>query len=546
MRVTALVLRFISKTRQSIAEGRSRPSSVPNPAPEVERVSTLEKEEALLSWLRIAQHQSFSKEIRHCKRNTDRTNTNEHLLPLQNNSKLKNLTPRWNESTKLLVLTGRLDNALLSDDERHPIILSPDHAIVTFLIRDAHINRTMHGGPQACIAILRQRFWIINLRRAVRRFIGQNCTICIRHRKSTAVQLMGQLPAARVTPALPFSRVGIDFAGPFTLRKTASTAIQLRTAAKYKSTYREPHTTVKGWIVVFVCLVTRAVHLDVVRGLTVEHFLDALIRFTSRRGMCSEIWSDNGTTFVGTRNEIQRVFKEWGDQLPVSEMANLGISWNFITPAAPHRGGIWEAGVKSMKHHLYRVMGRRILTADQLYTLVTQIEACMNARPLFAQSDDPLDFNPITPAHLVIGRSTLQQPLVEDVSNSCDDRLTIWGLQQKMLQQFWATWKEDYLSTLQTRNKWFNIESNLAPGDMVLITNENSPPSAWPLGKVITTTTGDDGLVRGAAVKIPTIRNGQHTTTVLDRPIQKLCVLLKDDHVQTNSLTVDVNPHQAS
>lgn len=121
--------------------------------------------------------------------------------------------------------------------------------------------------------------------------------------------------------------------------------------------------------------------------------------------MCCEIWSDNGTTFVGTNNEIQRVLKGWGDKVPVSDLANRGITWQFITPAAPHQDGIWEAGVKSMKHHLYRVVGRRILTPDQLYTLVIQIEACMNARPLFAQSDDPSDLNPITPAHLVIGRS---------------------------------------------------------------------------------------------------------------------------------------------
>lgn len=312
----------------------------------------------------------------------------------------------------------------------------------------------------------------------------------------------------------------------------------LRSAAKRTSIYHEP-ATIKGWIVVFVCLVTRAVHLDVVRGLSVEHFLDALVRFTSRRGMCTEIWSDNGTTFVGANNEIQRVMKEWGDRLPAAELASLGITWNFITPAAPHRGGIWEAGVKSMKHHLYRVMGRRLLTADQLYTLLTQIEACMNARPWFAQSDDPSDINPITPAHLVIGRSTLQQPLVEDVLDRDDNRLTLWGLQQKSLQQFWATWKEDYLTSLQTRNKWFNIEANLAPGDMVVLKKENTPPSAWPLGRVITTTPGADGLIREAEINIPTIRDGKYTTTTLARPIQKLCVLLKDDQLPPTTPPVD-------
>lgn len=175
-----------------------------------------------------------------------------------------------------------------------------------------------------------------------------------------------------------------------------------------------------------------------------------------------------------------------------------------------------------MKHHLYRVVGRRILTADQLYTLVTQIEACMNARPLFAQSDDPSDLAPITPAHLVIGRSTFQQPFVEDVSTANEDRLTIWGLQQNILDQFQDTWKEDYLSSLQMRNKWYDIRTNLAPGDMVVITKENTPASAWSLGRVKKTTLGEDGLVREAEITVPVIRNGRHTTSTLVRPIQKL------------------------
>lgn len=536
LRVTALVQRFIANTRRSIAESRSRPTAIPDPLLKVECVSTHERNDALQNWLRIAQRCSFAKEIAACKQR----------LTIPTNSKLRTLAPKWNANTGLLVLTGRLDNALISDHERHPIILPADHALVTLMIQNVHVSQTMHGGPQACIAFLRQRYWILNLRTSVRRFIGQRCTVCIRYRRSTAEQLMGQLPAARVTPAQPFARVGVDFAGPFSLRKSASTAMQLRTAAKPTSTYREPHTTIKGWIVVFVCLVTRAVHLDVVRGLSVEHFLDALVRFISRRGMCAEIWSDNGTTFVGTDNEIQRVLKEWGDRLPIAEMANLGITWKFITPAAPHRGGIWEAGVKSMKHHLYRVMGRRILTADQLYTLVTQIEACMNARPLFRQSDDPTDLNPITPAHLAIGRSTFQLPLIEDVSQVVEDRLTIWGLRQKMLQQFWSSWKEDYLTSLQTRNKWFDIEANLSPGDIVVLAKENTPPSAWPLGKVITTTAGEDGLVREAKIIIPAIRNGRHTTTTLDRPIQKLCVLLKDNQLAHSTQPVNAQlAHEA-
>lgn len=343
---------------------------------------------------------------------------------------------------------------------------------------------------------------------------------------------MGSLPSVRVTPAPPFSRVGVDFAGPFAMRKNQATAMALRKAAT--SIPNEP-TTIKGWVVVFVCLVTRAVHLDVVRGLNVEAFLDCFARFIARRGPCEEIWSDNGTTFVGADNELKRVLQSWDNLLPHQQLANMGVTWKFITPAAPFEGGIWEAGVKTFKYHLRRVIGRRILTADQLYTLVVQIEACMNARPLFRASDDPSDLNPITPAHLVIGRSTLQQPLTDNVIDMPDNRLTVWGFQQKMFQQFWKSWKDDYIISLQKRNKWYNREQNLKPGDMVLIQHENTPPSKWPLGLIRSVSKAPDGLVRSAIIEVPAIKIDNKTkkkkmsTTTLERSVRKLTIMLTDE-----------------
>lgn len=212
------------------------------------------------------------------------------------------------------------------------------------------------------------------------------------------------------------------------------------------------------------------------------------------------------------------------------------------SPQLPHtEGGIWEAGVKSFKHHLKRVIGNRLLTTDQLYTLVVQIEGSMNARPLFAASDDPSDLNPITPAHLMIGRSTLQRPLSEDVSERPDNRLTLWGLQQKMHQQFWCRWKEQYLMELQKRNKWYNVRKNLKVNDMVLIMEENTPPSVWPLGRIVEVYTSADGLVRSAKILIATSKQNSITTTMLKRPIQKLCVLLPDAQSSPTRNTKDDN-----
>lgn len=332
---------------------------------------------------------------------------------------------------------------------------------------------------------------------------------------------MGQLPSVRVSISEPFSRVGVDFAGPFDLRKSLGKNLPLRKAALVP--YREP-AIIKGWIVVYVCLVTRAVHLDVTTGLTVEEFLETFAKMTSRRGLCHEIWSDNGTTFVGSNRELSRVLKEWNNQIPSQQLASLGTTWRFITPSAPFKGGIWEAGVKSVKHHLKRIVGKRFLTHSQMYTVVTQIEAVLNSRPLWPASDDPLDLSPITPAHLVIGRSTLQRPFTEDVVDRADNRLTLWGLQQKMQQSFWQRWKEEYLNLMQKRVKWYKPKENLKPGDMVIILAENAPPSAWPLGRVMQVQQGQDGYVRTATIRTQ--------SSTLDRPIQKLCVLPSATHQQ--------------
>lgn len=520
LRVTSYVMRFIKMLKQVRHQQITRPAKIIDPVPKLPAATIKEKEDALMAWVQIIQRTSFKREIASIQ-------TGGQLMQ---NSSLLRMTPFWNSVDQTLRIRGRLKNSERPFSENHPILLPYQHDFVQLLIQDAHV-KTFHGGPQLCIALLRQQFWILKVRVAVRRYISSKCVSCIRHSKITAQQLMGSLPIVRTTLAPPFSSVGVDFSGPFNLRRLPATVAALRKAV---SQVPKDPTTIKGWVVIFVCLVTRAVHLDVTRGLTVEAFLECFGRLTARRGPCKELWSDNGTTFVGADNELSRVLREWENSFPEQQVSDMGTAWKFITPGAPFKGGVWEAAVKTFKHHFKRVLGARILTIDQMYTLVVQIEACMNARPLFAQSDDPMDINPITPAHLVIGRSTLQRPLAENVQHMEDNRLTLWGLQQRLYQQFWHSWKHDYIAAMQVRNKWYKIHHNLKELDMVLIQDENSPPSKWSIGRIVSVCKSADQLVRSAKVRIPVLKkdaNGQMkmATTILDRPIQKLCILLPDD-----------------
>lgn len=159
-------------------------------------------------------------------------------------------------------------------------------------------------------------------------------------------------------------------------------------------------------------MVTRVVHLEVVSDLTTEGFLAAYKRFTSRRGLCSMIYSDNSTTFKGAAEELKNLFSTTSDLSTelAATLAREGAKWLFIPPRAPHFGGLWEASVKSFKYHLKRVVGSTPLTFEEYSTLTAQIEACLNSRPLCPMSCDAADLSALTPGHFLIGAAVKSPP----------------------------------------------------------------------------------------------------------------------------------------
>lgn len=146
-------------------------------------------------------------------------------------------------------------------------------------------------------------------------------------------------------------------------------------------------------------------HSELVTDLTTE-FILALRRFISRRGIPLHLYSDNGRTFIGaksTLNDIGKFLKQ-NNETVINQSQEFQINWHFIPAYSPHFGGLWEAGVKSAKHHLKRVAGTSHLTYEEMYTLLVQIETVLNSRPLSPLSSDPSDPNPLTPADFLIGR----------------------------------------------------------------------------------------------------------------------------------------------
>lgn len=214
-----------------------------------------------------------------------------------------------------------------------------------------------------------------------------------------------------------------------------------------------------------------------------EAFLAAYKRFTARRGICSTITSDCGTNFKGADKELRNLFllssKEVGKLS--SLLAEDGTQWKFIPPGTPHFGGKWEAGVKSVKYHLKRVMGNQVLTYEEMTTTLTQIEAILNSRPLCPLTDDPDDLNALTPAHFLIG-SSLSTPPEPSLEMEKLSHLSRWQLTRQIVDSFWTHWSKEYLQRYLSIYKWNRTSPPLQEGTLVLVVDERYPPTKWPLG----------------------------------------------------------------
>ncbi|XP_066599853.1 uncharacterized protein [Prorops nasuta] len=332
----------------------------------------------------------------------------------------------------------------------------------TSVQQQTHLE-TLHGGLQLTLSTLRQRFWVVNARNLVKSCVHK-CITCVRERAKLGNQLMGSLPAARVSRSFTFEHTGVDYAGPF--------SVKLHHGRNAKA--------IKCYVAVFVCLSTRAVHLELVSRLDTEAFLAALSRFISRRGKPAVMYSDNGLNFQGADAELKHAYQCAVEAARARKTDSVGeIGWKFIPVATPHWGGLWESAVKSMKHHLKRSLGVFVPNFEELTTLLTKIEACLNSRPISRLHDDPESLDVLTSGHFLSGRALNSPP-----------EFSTLDLRESSLNR-WQT----------NRPKWQNTNSEFGEGDLVLIKVPNNPPRMWTLGRILKLVPGVDGAARVAILK---------------------------------------------
>ena len=363
-----------------------------------------------------------------------------------------------------------------------PILLVRKHKVVELLIREAH-EKMCHAGVQAVMCHLREKFWILSMRKAVKNVISK-CVICKKHTVRPMKTNPPPLPIRRVNDAAVFEVTGVDFAGPVFLR-----GLQ------------------KGGICLFTCAVYRAIHLELVTSLSTKEFISCLRRFIGRRGRPSIMYSDNGRNFVGADN----YFKELNWEVIEKYSSATRIDWRFNPPSAAWWGGWWERLIGMLKTILRKVLGRSCLSYEEMSTVLCDCESVLNSRPLTYISEEPDDLKTLTPAMFLNDIREIGTPDLDLIDKI--DLNSRFVYRQRLMQHLRKRFRREYLSQLISRSNVKEVRK-IKVGEIVLIGDDIHKRIDWPLARVEKLILGRDGTARVAVLKT---KAGQ-----FKRPIQRL------------------------
>lgn len=319
---------------------------------------------------------------------------------------------------------------------------------------------------------------------------------------------MSDLSPERLSVSPPFTYTGLDVFGPWTV-------VARRT--------RGGQALSKRWAVLFTCMSTRAVHIEVIMSMDSSSCINALRRFFAIRGPAKQLHSDCGTNFVGACNELEfhKVIKETKVQRYIN---NEGCTWVFNPPHSSHMGGAWERMIGLARRILDSMLmreGHSNLSDEVLCTLMAEVTAIINSRPLVPVSldaDSPLI---LTPA-MLLTQKAVSSPPAGDFSEK-DIYKRQWRQVQSLANQFWFRWKQEYLQTLQVCHKWQDPYPNIEEGDIVLLKDNQVARNEWPMALVTSVFPGQDGKVRKVELKVT--KEGSSKTFL--RPISEVILLLR-------------------
>ena len=432
----------------------------------------------------------------------------------------------------LIRCSGRLDNSVLPMSTKNPILLPPKSTFAQRLIKYFHeIHR--HAGVNTLLSLIREEYWLPQGRRQIKTVIKQ-CILCQKlWKRPLSLPSVPSLPDERVNFEKPFQAIGVDLTGAYDVFE-----VDLDTSETIRG---------KAYICLFTCAATRAVHLELLQSLSTLDFLFAFRRFCASYSVPKVIISDHGSNFKGCDNFLKQIAQE---PEVVSHLKNLQIKWKYITAHSPWQGGFYERLIGVVKRALSSAVCKRKLSFIELQTLLCEVKAVVNSRPLTYISEN-LDDDYLTPNLLLYGRNILLAPPLDEFDENSvpyqdDSQLRSYYTKlSSALKCFQESWVKNYLTSLRERHYGNNPKREekcpVEIGDIVVVDLEGHR-NLWPLGKVTKLYPGKDGKVRSVQVFI----KGK----LLDKPLSKLVHLelekgssLRPD-VAESGLDANITPQQ--
>ncbi|XP_053403242.1 uncharacterized protein LOC128558339 [Mercenaria mercenaria] len=408
----------------------------------------------------------------------------------------------------VLRVDGRLERSDWTSYEKHPAIVPKKHHIATLLVRHYH-EHVKHQGRHLTEGALRSSgYWIVGAKRLISSII-HSCVQCRKLRGKHAQQIMSDLPQDRLEPAPPFTYVGVDAFGPWnvTARRT-----------------RGGKANSKRWGILFTCLTIRAIHIEVVEEMSASAFMNALRRFIAQHGNVKLFRSDRGTNFVGATKDLNVNVINVEDGCVNNLLKQKGVLWVFNPPHASHMGGAWERMIGVVRRILDSILSEascKTLTHDVLTTVMAEVCAIVNARPIVPISTDSSEPEVLSPSSILTQKADFSTPDFENMSLT-DIYRAEWKRVQVLADRFWKRWKNDYLQSLQPRRKWQQEVEDIHVGDVVLVKDVEVIRNQWPLGIVEEVFPSKDGRVRKLSVRM----RREMKNVVLTRPISEIVLLL--------------------
>ena len=440
------------------------------------------------------------------------------LVPKQIDVKLAN----YKLSYPHVILGGRVKNFPVSFTGNSEIPIIPYGVLAKLIV--LHYHDKYHVDIDTIVAHVRRDVWVIKVRR-IAAAIDSRCRICLEKRKRIASQSMGYLPDSRVQPLQPaFSAVCMDLFGPLIIKDDC--------------VKKGPRVHKKVYGVLYTCLATRAVHLDVAIDYDTEAVLHTVRRLLALRGDTRLIISDPGSQLVSASSELSKWRKGWDMDQLVRFGAKRGLEWRTVMADSQHQNGPAESMVKvvkGIKKALMHVMGETIVSLNEMFTLLFECGNLANERPIGLKPNRRTDSEFLSPNSLLMGRTSTRissGPFQEQSLSSDDPKAakTRFRFVQTLVNQFWKVWMKLYFPSLLVRQKWHTQKRNMKVGDVCLLEDSNEMRGEWRLARVNEVYPDSSGVVRNVEVCVKPKPDGKlpyrsRKPNYLKRHVSKLIVI---------------------